>query len=175
MINFMKEYGELFRTYRFKHFNRARKQRFSSVQKFLYIYNYFFSTTFIDLFYLIKFFKTRQQRVLHYLILNFTQNKLFVNIQNYAKKNYLFLSAGLFIKFFEKKKSFKKNKAIKLLMAKYIRKLFLISKIKNTILIIKKTPVYLLEMLKLINSPIAHKFVNPFDKIIIEELEESPL
>jgi hypothetical protein len=123
----------------------------------------------VDLFFLLKFFKIKQQRTFYYLILTFERNKLKVNLQNYKKKNYLFLSAGLFIKFFEKKKSFKKNKMIKLLMAKCIRKIFLLSKITTAILIIKKTPSFLVEILNFINSPILHKFENPFDKSTVEE------
>lgn len=98
-----------------------------------------------------------------------------MNLQNFNRKNYLFLSTGLFIKFFEKKKSFKKNKTIKMLMAKYMRKLFLISHIKNTSLIIKKTPVFLIEIINLLNSPIAHKFIDPVDNKIIEEDENDSL
>jgi hypothetical protein len=56
-------------------------------------------------------------------------------------------------------------------MAKYIRKLFLISKIKNIILVVKKIPLFINEILNFLNSPIAHKFLNPVDNKIIEESE----
>jgi hypothetical protein len=79
------------------------------------------------------------------------------------------VSSGLFIKFFEKRKSIKKNKNIKLLMIKYLRKLFIISKINNLILIIKKIPLFINEMINFLNTPIAHKFVNPIDNKIIDE------
>lgn len=144
-------------------------QRVNLIWSYIYMYNKFFSTFYIDLYYLFQILKKKRQRMFYHLILTFNKNKLFVNLQNFKKKNYLFLSSGLFIKFFEKKKSFKKNKTIKLLMAKYIRKLFLISRIKNTILVVKKTPVFLLEIINLLNSPIAHKFVDPVEHRIIEE------
>jgi hypothetical protein len=89
------------------------------------------------------------------------------------KKNYFSLSTGFFIKFFEKRKSLKKNKTIKLLMAKYVRKLFLISKIKNIILIIKKIPVFINEIINFFNTPIAHKFLNPIDGKDVEESENN--
>jgi hypothetical protein len=56
-----------------------------------------------------------------------------------------------------------------MLIAKYLRKIFLITKIKKAILLIKKTPVFFLEMLNLFSQPIPYKFVNPVDKKLIEE------
>ena len=150
-------------------FLKSVRLRHDIIFDFLYLYNYFFNSIYIDIFYIYKYVKPRHRRLLHFLILSFTKNKFFVNLKNYAKKNYLFLSPGFFIKFFEKKKSFKKNKIIKLLMSKYVRKLFLISNIQNTVLIIKRNPINLLEIVNLFNTPIVHKFLNPVDRKIKEE------
>jgi hypothetical protein len=73
------------------------------------------------------------------------------------------------IKFFEKKKSLKKNKSFKILAARYLRKLYLFIKIKYSIFHIKKTPAMLVEFLSSLNSPIIHKFSDPFTNKIIEE------
>jgi hypothetical protein len=54
-------------------------------------------------------------------------------------------------------------------MAKYIRKIFLISKIKNIFLIVKKNPIFLMEILNFFNSTISHKFINPVENKLIEE------
>jgi len=54
-------------------------------------------------------------------------------------------------------------------MAKYLRKLFIISKITNIILILKNNPSNLTEILKLINTPIVHKFVDPIEHKEIDE------
>ena len=59
-------------------------------------------------------------------------------------------------------------------MAKYIRKLLIILKIKNIVLICKKTPILLTEILNFFNSPIIHKFLNPIENKIIEENEKTP-
>jgi hypothetical protein len=118
---------------------------------------------------LVKFSKARRQRVFHFLIFSFTKSRLYINLQNFLKKNYLFLSTGLFIRFFERKKSLKKSKTIKLLMAKFLRKLFLISCIRNTIVIVKKNPLFFLEMMNLFNTAVPYKFVNPINEEIIEE------
>jgi hypothetical protein len=133
------------------------------------MYNNFIKSCAIDLFFIRRLFKTKYNRMLHYLLFSFFKNKLIINLQNYKKINYTFISPGFFIKFFEKKKSLKKTKTLKFLMAKYLRKLFIISKITNLILIIKNTPSNLIEIIKLINTPIVHKFVDPIDKFEIDE------
>lgn len=121
---------------------------------------------------MLYFFKTKQNNtpsILYFLTLSFKKNKLYLNLNNSKKNSYLSLSTGLFIKFFENKKSFKKNKTIKLLMAKYVRKIFLITKIINAVLFVKKTPLILNEIINFFNLPIAHKFLNPIDNKSIEE------
>lgn len=138
------------------------------VINFILLYNFFLNSIYIDLFYFTKFSKNKNH-VLFFLIFSFKKKRLFINLQNKKKKNYLTMSTGLFIKFFEKRKSIKKNKALKLLMAKYLRKLFIISKINNLILIIKKTPLFINELINFLNTPIAHKFINPIDHKIVDE------
>jgi hypothetical protein len=51
----------------------------------------------------------------------------------------------------------------------------LITRIKNVILIIKKNPVFLIEIINLINSPIAHKFIDPVENRTIEENNKNSL
>lgn len=152
---------------------KIKNIKIKKLLSFLYLYNYFINSVFIDLFYFRKSLNLKKNKFYYHLILSFYKNKLFVNFKNRNKKNFLSMSSGLFIKFFEKKKSFKKNKTIKLLISKYIRKIFLLTRIKNTILIIKKNPVFLMEIINLINTPIAHKFVDPVDNRIIEETNTS--
>ena len=90
------------------------------------------------------------------------------------KKNFFSLSTGLFTKYFGKKKSIKKNKILKILIGKYVRKIFLIIKIKYLFLIIKKNPTFLLEFLKYLNTPIIHKFFNPYKNQIVEDYKNQP-
>ncbi len=151
-----------------KFYLKKKKIRLNQILNYIYIYNLFFYSIYLDIFHLNKFLK-KKDRIIYFLILSFKKNKLFINLQNINKKTYCSISTGLFIKFFDKRKSIKKNKTIKLLMAKYIRKLLLISKIKNLILVIKKIPLFLNELINLFNLPIVHKFLNPVDGKIIEE------
>ena len=140
----------------------------NTVTNFISIYKFFINSVYLDIFYFNKFLKNKN-RNFFFLILSFKKKKLYINLQNNNKKNYLSISTGLFIKFFEKRKSIKKNKAIKLLMIKYLRKLFIISKITTLILIIKKTPLFINELVNFLNTPIAHKYINPIDQRIVDE------
>ena len=172
MIEVLRDYNYKFKIKNRFLFFKLNKLKLNFLLNYIKLYNLFFYSIFLDIFYLTKFLK-KKNRLIYFLILSFKKNKLYINLQNLNKKNYLSLSAGLFIKFFEKKKSLKKNKTIKLLMAKYMRKLFLVSKIKNVILMIKRIPVFINEIINFFNMPIAHKFLNPIDGKNIEENENN--
>lgn len=105
----------------------------------------------------------------YYLYLNFKSNRLYVNLLNNSSKNYLTLSVGLFLKFFKNKKSFKKNKVIKLLLMKFLRKIFLISGIKHIYLYVKKTPLFFQELCKTLTTPLITPFFNPLSKLFLSE------
>lgn len=150
------------------------KKKINTLITFFSLYSFFFNTIYLDIFCLIKNLK-KKNKSFFFLVMSFKKNKLFLNLLNSFKKNFINLSSGLFIKFFEKRKAFKKNKTIKILMAKYFRKLFIILKIKNLSLIVKKIPVSFSEILTFLNSPIVHKFLNPIENKIIEENDKSPL
>jgi len=172
LIEIIREKNNKIKIKKKKTFLKKYKTRLNYILNYTYSYNLFFNSIFLDIFYINKFLK-KKNRLIYFLILSFKKNKLFINLKNINKKNYISLSTGLFIKFFEKRKSLKKNKTIKLLMAKYIRKVLLISKIKNLILIIKKLPIFINEIVNFFNLPIAHKFINPVDNKIIEENENN--
>lgn len=141
-----------------------------TIIRYLYLYTLFFEKTFQDIYYFLKWKHLYKKNFVYNLILTFNQTKFFVNFLNSKKnKNYFSLTTGLFVKYFGKKKALKKNKILKLLMGKYVRKLFLILQINKLILTIKNNPIYLFEFLKNLNSPIVHKFFNPYDKTLIED------
>lgn len=51
-----------------------------------------------------------------------------------------------------------------MLIARYLRKLFLIINFKHIIFFVKKTPSLFIELFRLLNSIIVHKFINPFTR-----------
>jgi hypothetical protein len=125
------------------------------------LYNYLFQKITYDAFFFFIFLKKKKNRPLYHLILTFRNNKMFVNINDRLKRNYFFISTGLFIKYFEKKKLFKKSKVIRTLLIKYLRKIFLLINFPRTILIVKKNPIFFLDFLNLFNQQIPHKFHEP--------------
>jgi hypothetical protein len=153
----------------------ATQRRIFTLSEYTTVYNFFFFTTTHNLFYLLKGTMSKKPQTLYYVLMSFYSNRFYVNLHNFFKKNYIGISTGLFIKFFEKKKSMKKNKLIKFLMSKFLRKLIIILNLKNLILIFKKTPVFLIEILNFLNQPLPHKFNNPLEnKIINETLNFAP-
>lgn len=57
-------------------------------------------------------------------------------------------------------------------MIRYMRKIFILSKMRNILLIVRKTPSLLLELINFINTLIPYKFMDPVTKQIIEETNE---
>jgi len=85
---------------------------------------------------------------------------------------YFSASEGVFNSRLDRPKRFKKNKAIKFIMAKYLRKLLIVSSISWMVLVIRNNPFLLNEILQLLNEPSVHKYLNPFSKKIIDEFSK---
>ena len=103
------------------------------------------------------------------LYFTFTSNRLFINLLNFSGKNYTSLAVGLFLKFFKNKKSFKKNKLIKLLLVKYLRKLLIVAGVKNLYLYVQKKPLFFQELCKTLTTPLVNSFINPLTSLSINE------
>jgi len=99
----------------------------------------------------------------------FKTKRFFLNLTNREGRTLLSITPGLFLKFLNKKKSFKKNRMIVLLMAKYLRKVFLIVGIRRFDGIIRKVPYMLNEILNNMLTPLGHSFTNPFTEKTINE------
>lgn len=152
----------------FPNFHRCyASQRLNFLANFIAVYSSFHLASSADIFYFTK--SVKKFSASFFLMFSSNKNKLFINLQGKKRKDYLSVSSGFFINFFSKKKSLKKTKTVKLLMAKYLRKFCLILQIKSLILLIKKTPALLLEILRVLNQPIIHKFLNPLNKVSFEE------
>jgi hypothetical protein len=106
---------------------------------------------------------------LYKLYFTFTSTRLFINLLSWSGKNYTSLGVGLFLKFFKNKKSFKKNKLIKLLLVKYLRKLLIVSGIRNIYLYVQKKPLFFQELCKTLTTPLINSFINPLNSLSINE------
>jgi hypothetical protein len=150
--------------------NYSSTPLFLSILTFNHIYSLLhYRTLFRFSLFLKNINKTNTMLNNYYLYLNFRSNKLYINVTGNASKNYLTLSVGLFLKFFKNKKSFKKNKIIKLLLMKFLRKIFLISGIKHLYIYVKKTPLFFQELCKTLTSPLITPFLNPLSNVIVSE------
>ena len=101
--------------------------------------------------------------------LNFKRNRFFPTLRTLSNENYLFLSLGMFLKFFQKTKAFLRSKTMYLLASSFIRKILLFSSLKNLILTISRVPVFLKEILSTINDPVTNLYKNPFNENLVFE------
>jgi hypothetical protein len=106
------------------------------------------------------------------LILNFRKSRFFPSLTNLKGRLFATMSLGMFSKFFNKGKSFIKNKSVFLLIAGFLRKLILFSEIKGAMLQVKRVPLYFKEILSALHDPVVSFYKNPFTGQIINEGEE---
>ena len=108
------------------------------------------------------------------LLFNFKKHYLYITLLD-QKNNIIFsLHTGLFLKFFEYKKSLKKSKSLKILLIRYLRKLFLLSGVRYFTLYVKQTSDQLNKILRVLQKPINHPFTDPLTGLVInEELDRS--
>lgn len=145
-----------------------RKKKFNNL---ILLYKFFFLHHSTDLFNFLFIRKKKINKFFFYMHWTFKPNqRLYINLQNYKRRNFFFLSSGFFLKYFEKRKALKKNKSLKILLAKYIRKLYLLIKLKYTLFFIRSLPTYLSELINTLNTPIIHKFSTPFNDKLFEDL-----
>lgn len=111
-----------------------------------------------------------QELTCHNLYLTFYNTRLYINLVNLKGLNCCSLSVGLLLKFFKNKKSLKKNKLLKILLMKYIRKLLIVADIRYINLVIKKTPVFLNELFNAFTTPIIAPFFNPITKTVYNDI-----
>lgn len=114
-----------------------------------------------------KFFKDEQV-----LNLNFRRSKFFPSIRS-RQKHHVFVttSLGLFWKYFFKPKCFKRNKALYLVTASFLRKILLFCSFVHLYLYINRTPRYFNEILNKITEPSVSIYPHPFSEKKTEVIE----
>jgi hypothetical protein len=79
------------------------------------------------------------------------------------------LHTGLFLRFFDYKKSLKKSKSLKILLVRYLRKLLLLSSIRTFNLYVKQTSDQLNKLLQILQRPINHPFTDPLTGFVVND------
>ena len=105
------------------------------------------------------------------LTLNFKRKRFFPLIRDLSGTTFFNTSLGILSKYLQKGKFFTKKKVVFLLVASLIRKMLLYSSLTDLILIIKRTPMYLQEILSLINNPVSSLYINPFTRKEVNEFD----
>jgi hypothetical protein len=107
------------------------------------------------------------------LFMNFKQHKLVISLADFGTlTTHFFLSPGLLLKYFQRKKSLKKNKSMRLLMMRFLRKLLILVKLPIIHIAVRGVPLFLDLLLAMVLKPIAHPFLNPFTGATIDEVQD---
>ena len=159
--------------------NKKLKLQKSFFQKWFFIFNPFiavFNFTKLDFYTLLKGSLFKKKHLVPYnLVLSFVKSQLFLNLTSESTgETYVYLSMGMFKSFFTLQKSFRKNKILKLVMAKYLRRLFLILKVRKLNIRVNSSPTFLHEFLNLLFYKTKKAFLNPINNKTIKEPRVSP-
>jgi hypothetical protein len=121
------------------------------------------------------FVKRHNSTTVHNLVLKFNQHQFFISLLDPAKRrNYFSLLPGLLLKHIEgSRKSAKKALTTKLLLMRFLRKLLIVSRIKNFTVIVKGIPLFIVQLFTFLNNPLTHAIKDPFTKKIIDETGDS--
>ena len=107
----------------------------------------------------------------HALYFTFTGSRLVISLRDSWKDlTHLFASPGLFLRYFEGRKSLKRKRALMVLMVKFVRKILLVLKLSSVNLYVRGVPVYFDTLLSTLFRPLSHSIVNPLNG---ESLSES--
>lgn len=108
------------------------------------------------------------------LILKFKKSYFYVTLLDSHKRIFFSLHTGMFLKFFNYKKSLKKSKSFKILLMRYLRKLLIVTGINNFHLFVRQTSNHLSKLIHVLQKPIQHAFSDPLlHRTIFEQPNKS--
>ena len=124
----------------------------------------------------IRLHKSQKKEVRHNLRFRFNGRRLHIIFEDYKSRSvHFFTTPGLFLKYFQGKKSLKKNKAMKHLMSRFLRKILLILKLERIGIVTRGIPVHFDTMLNALFKPLSHPFPDPLTgSVINESASQSP-
>ena len=137
---------------------------------FTQVYSSFGYLPRLDLYLRLKL--SRKEEVKHFLRFRFKYQRLFVVLEDKRQqRTHLFVAPGLFLKYFERKKALKKNRSMKFLMMRFLRKVLLSLGLKSVGIITRGVPLHIDAMLSSLFKPLSHPFLNPLTGEIINEAD----
>lgn len=149
--------------------NNKKKQRIETVFQFCSFYKNKIFNLFSSVFLAVREIKTFGRGVNNFFLLKFVRNKITAVLQNFKFRNLTSVISGFFIKYFDNQKSKKKSKTVKLLIARYFRKVFIVSRLRFFNVILNRNPVDVPSFFTTLHSPIITPFYDPYKEEIIDE------
>lgn len=132
------------------------------------LYANFTSTPLVEAYLHLK--QGKKVRVVHKLHTTFNKHRFIVALSSIKiPYTHFFLSTGLLLRYFQQKKSIKKNKAMKLLMARFLRKILISLKLKNILIKVRGVPLHLDAFLLMLFRPLSHVFTDPLTGKTVDE------
>lgn len=153
--------------------NEIKKKRLKIIFRFSGFYSHKLSNLYATIFINFRDIKAGAKSVSNFFLLKFKNNKINATLQNIKFRNLTNVVSGFFIKYFNNQKSKKKSKAVKLLIAKYFRKIFIVSRLKIFNVIVNKNPVDIPVFFSTLFAPIISPFQDPYKEEVIEETPQN--
>jgi hypothetical protein len=137
---------------------------YRTLNKFFKLYRHFGQTSLLTLHK--KHYSLRQQFIpeLYFLYWTFTKtHRLYINMRNQKEinYNYLSLSPGMFLKFYNNKRPLKRSKLFKLLVVKFLRKLLIAAGVVHFYVIVRRSPTLFSELFKKFMTPDINPYLLP--------------
>ena len=107
----------------------------------------------------------------HRLILTFRRSRIFVNFGNGLNQNYFSLRPGLLLRFIKQTKAFKKTKVVRLMLAMYLRRLLIVSRLTSFDLWLRRLPIFMQEFLDALHRHTPVSFKDPITSKTVTESE----
>lgn len=137
----------------------------------LVLYSNFSATPFVQRYLKDSFIKI--ERPTHQLRFRFNKSRLTLALfHDSTMKPYFQISSGVFMKFFQKKKSMRRSRTLKVLMLRFLRKLLLLIKLPRIHLYVSGVPALLGLLLETLHKPLPHAIIDPLTKRLVDEVNE---
>ena len=137
---------------------------YRTFNRFFNLYRHFGQTSLLTLHK--KHYSLQRQFVpeLYFLYWTFTKtHRLYINMRNQKEinYNYLSLSPGMFLKFYNNKRPLKRSKLFKLLVVKFLRKLLIAAGVVHFYVIVRRSPTLFSELFKKFMTPDINPYLLP--------------
>lgn len=124
----------------------------------------------------IRIRKAQAVKIQHYLAMRFNGHRLIITLLDKLKMTpHFFISTGLLVRYFKGRKSLRKNRSMKLLLARFMRKILIVLGLADVRVLARGVPLFLEVFLAMLFRPLGHPFSDPMTGSKIDETQNEPL